>query len=184
MSEIVETDCLAALLIFQEAFTCLTRNTRPSNTSQDSDWDEKFPTLQFFLLGEPQSQYYVSKGRYFTELFTDSLCWCLAICRITEPLALTSVVPYAYDLMRVLIKGDKTNAAFYVGLFFASFSITESLTGLFWGALSDRVGRKPILLLASGGMIVSVLVVGLAPNVLVEPSMEMLVLSRLWSLNW
>lgn len=57
------------------------------------------------------------------------------------------MAPYAYDLMKLLISGDKSNAAFYAGLFFAAFSLSESLTGVLWGALSDRIGRKPVLLL-------------------------------------
>jgi MFS family permease len=35
---------------------------------------------------------------------------------------------------------------------------------MYWGAVSDRVGRKPVLLMGCMGTITSLLVVGLAPN--------------------
>lgn len=60
--------------------------------------------------------------------------------------------------------GDDKNASFYAGLFFSAFSFFESLTGVFWGSLSDRIGRKPVLLLGCGGTLLSMLIVGFAPN--------------------
>lgn len=35
---------------------------------------------------------------------------------------------------------------------------------MYWGGLSDRIGRKPVLLMGCVGTISSLLVVGLAPN--------------------
>jgi MFS family permease len=35
---------------------------------------------------------------------------------------------------------------------------------MYWGAVSDRVGRKPVLLMGCLGTVISLLVVGLAPN--------------------
>lgn len=37
--------------------------------------------------------------------------------------------------------------------------------GMYWGALSDRIGRKPILLLGTLGTMFSMVMVGLAPNI-------------------
>lgn len=60
--------------------------------------------------------------------------------------------------------GDRTSASFYTGIFISTFSLAESLTGLFWGGLSDRFGRKPVLLFGCLGTMISLIVVGLSPN--------------------
>lgn len=60
--------------------------------------------------------------------------------------------------------GDKNNASFYAGILIAAFSFAESLTGMMWGSLSDRIGRKPVLLLGSAGTAFSLLLVGFSTN--------------------
>ncbi|PYI09314.1 MFS general substrate transporter [Aspergillus sclerotiicarbonarius CBS 121057] len=67
--------------------------------------------------------------------------------------------------MEHLLGDTTTNAAFYAGLFVAAFSLTETLTGFWWGALSDRIGRKPVLLLGCAGTIVSLFVLGFSMNI-------------------
>ena len=56
------------------------------------------------------------------------------------------------------------DASFYAGILIASFSLSESLTSMFWGSLSDRIGRKPVLLLGCFGTMLSLLVVGFSTS--------------------
>lgn len=56
------------------------------------------------------------------------------------------------------------DASFYAGILIASFSLSEALTSMFWGTLSDRMGRKPILLLGLFGTVLSLLVVGFSTS--------------------
>ncbi|KAL8949721.1 MAG: hypothetical protein Q9222_004197 [Ikaeria aurantiellina] len=98
---------------------------------------DSFPTLQLFIL---------------------------AICRLAEPIALASCFPYAWIMVRDFNVGDKSNASFYAGIFISAFAFSESLTGMFWGGFSDRIGRKPVLLLGCAGTMLSMLIVGFSTN--------------------
>ena len=60
--------------------------------------------------------------------------------------------------------GERKDASFYAGILISAFALAESLTGMWWGSLSDRVGRKPILLLGCFGTMLSLLVVGFSTN--------------------
>ena len=84
--------------------------------------------------------------------------------RVAEPVALTSIFPYAWKLVLHFDIGDKNNASFYAGLLISAFAFAEALSGMFWGGLSDRWGRKPILLLGCVGTAVSLLIVGFSTS--------------------
>lgn len=60
--------------------------------------------------------------------------------------------------------GRESNASFYAGILISAFALAESLTGMFWGGLSDRVGRKPILLFGCVGTMLSLLIVGFSTS--------------------
>ncbi|KAK3324698.1 major facilitator superfamily domain-containing protein [Cercophora scortea] len=99
---------------------------------------DEFPTIQLFIL---------------------------AIVRLAEPIALTSIFPYAWAFIKRLKIGDEEDASFYAGLLISSFSLAEALMGMYWGGLSDRVGRKPVLLLGCIGTMFSMIMVGFASNI-------------------
>lgn len=60
--------------------------------------------------------------------------------------------------------GSGNDSSFYAGILISAFSLAEALTGMFWGSLADRLGRKPILLSGCFGTMLSLFIVGLAPN--------------------
>lgn len=86
------------------------------------------------------------------------------IVRLAEPIALTSIFPYAWSLIKQFQVGKESDASFYAGLLISAFSLTEAMMGMFWGSLSDRIGRKPVLLLGCAGTTASLLMVGFARN--------------------
>lgn len=59
---------------------------------------------------------------------------------------------------------NDSNASFYAGILISAFALSEALTGIFWGGVSDKWGRKPVLLLGCVGTLVSLLIVGFARN--------------------
>lgn len=61
------------------------------------------------------------------------------------------------------IKGPE-NASFYAGLLVSAFAVAEASTAVLWGSLSDRVGRKPVILMGLMGTIISSLIFGFATN--------------------
>lgn len=60
--------------------------------------------------------------------------------------------------------GQRNDASFYAGILISAFSMAEAASGMFWGSLSDRVGRKPVLLLGCCGTILSLLMVGFSKS--------------------
>lgn len=72
--------------------------------------------------------------------------WNTAICRFAEPIALTSVFPYLPEFMEFLGVAEN-DIARWAGLASSTFNLCQAVTGLFWGAASDRYGRKPVILL-------------------------------------
>ena len=85
-------------------------------------------------------------------------------CRAAEPIALTSIFPYSWVMVKDFQVGDESDASFYAGILISTFALAESLTGMFWGGVSDRIGQKPVMLLGCGGTLLSMLIVGFATN--------------------
>ncbi|KAK4216546.1 hypothetical protein QBC37DRAFT_397514 [Rhypophila decipiens] len=69
----------------------------------------------------------------------------LAVARFAEPLALTSVFPYLPEMIKSF-GIEKNEVAKWAGITGAVFSISQSTTAVAWGRASDRVGRKPVIL--------------------------------------
>ncbi len=64
---------------------------------------------------------------------------------------------------------------FMLGIFVASFSLMQFIFSPFWGTLSDKIGRRPVILIGLLGGSVSFLVFGLSQN------LELLFISRILS---
>lgn len=78
------------------------------------------------------------------------------------------IFPYVYFMIEDFhVTDDKSKISFFAGMVTSAFTFAEFSTGLLWGRLSDRVGRKPVLLTGLAGTALSVIIFGLAPNLTV-----------------
>ncbi|KAI8393667.1 major facilitator superfamily domain-containing protein [Radiomyces spectabilis] len=59
---------------------------------------------------------------------------------------------------------DETHVGYYVGLIASAFSIAQLATGMPWGMLSDRIGRRPVILMGLASTIITELLFGLSKS--------------------
>ncbi|KAH7885840.1 major facilitator superfamily domain-containing protein [Phlebopus sp. FC_14] len=88
----------------------------------------------------------------------------LLIIQISEPLTSQVISPFAPQLMRDvgITNGDEARVGFYVGLMHSLFFATEAATIYHWSRISDRLGRRPVLLMGLFGLSISMYSFGLA----------------------
>ncbi|KAJ5699494.1 hypothetical protein N7536_002507 [Penicillium majusculum] len=73
----------------------------------------------------------------------------LAIIALAEQTALNSISPYLPDMASTFPEVEPTQVGVYVGSIASAFALAQFSTNYFWGWLSDRVGRKPVILLGT-----------------------------------
>ncbi|KAI5806315.1 major facilitator superfamily domain-containing protein [Geopyxis carbonaria] len=93
----------------------------------------------------------------------------LAFCRFAEPLTQTSLLSYLYYFLKSFHDASSTpptpaTIARQAGIIASSFAASQCITGMLWGRLSDRIGRKPCILLGLIGTCLSVLGFGFSQN--------------------
>ena len=75
------------------------------------------------------------------------------------------IIPVLPELVKEFVGGSNVLAGRYVGIIGASYALMQFLCAPIMGALSDRFGRRPIILASLFGLGIDFLVQGLAPNV-------------------
>ncbi|GEQ67855.1 hypothetical protein JCM33374_g1521 [Metschnikowia sp. JCM 33374] len=89
----------------------------------------------------------------------------ICMIRFSEPIAFTSLFPYVYFMVRDFhITKDPSQISKYTGLIAASFAISQFSCCIHWGRLSDRIGRKPVLIIGLCGSASCLLAFGFANN--------------------
>ncbi|KAF5366580.1 hypothetical protein D9758_008930 [Tetrapyrgos nigripes] len=88
----------------------------------------------------------------------------LLLLQICEPITSQSIYPYINQLVSELdiTGGDERKVGYYAGLIESLFFVTEALTVLQWSRASDKIGRKPVLVIGLTGSMISMLCFGLS----------------------
>lgn len=73
----------------------------------------------------------------------------LAIIALAEQTAFNSISPYLPEMTGTFPEVDPAQVGLYVGTIASSFALAQFATNFFWGWLSDRVGRKPVVMLGT-----------------------------------
>src|SRR6202049_807226 len=83
---------------------------------------------------------------------------------LLDMLALGMVIPVLPKLVENFLAGDTARAAEIFGLFGTAWAMMQFLFSPVLGALSDRFGRRPVILLSNFGMGADYLLMALAPT--------------------
>jgi MFS family permease len=70
----------------------------------------------------------------------------LAIIALCEQTAMNSISPYLPKMAASFPEVDESQIGVYVGTIASSYALAQFFTNFFWGWLSDRIGRKPVIL--------------------------------------
>jgi len=87
----------------------------------------------------------------------------LCIVRLVDPIAFTQIFPYVNEMMdRFHLTNDPSKIGFYSGMVESSFAVSQLFCIYHWARISDRIGRRPVVLAGILGIGVSTIVLGLA----------------------
>ncbi|KAF2131088.1 MFS general substrate transporter [Dothidotthia symphoricarpi CBS 119687] len=73
----------------------------------------------------------------------------LAVIALAEQTALNSISPYLPEMTKSFPEVKDGQTGLYVGLIASSFALAQLTTNFFWGWLSDKVGRKPVIIMGT-----------------------------------
>ena len=82
---------------------------------------------------------------------------------LLDMLAFGIIIPVLPHLVEQLIGGGTASAAWWVGVLSTVFAITQFVFSPIQGALSDRFGRRTVILISSFGLGIDFIVMALAP---------------------
>lgn len=90
----------------------------------------------------------------------------LILIQISEPVTSTVIYPFVNQFVRDtgITRGDEKKTGYYAGIIESIFFLSECLSVYHWGRLSDRIGRRPVLLLGPLGLALAMMLFGSSRN--------------------
>jgi MFS transporter, DHA1 family, tetracycline resistance protein len=86
------------------------------------------------------------------------------ICAVANVLSFGLIIPILPNLVKSFVGGDTARASEWVVVFSTTWGLIQFGIGPVMGLLSDRFGRRPVLLISLLGLGIDFIVMGLAPN--------------------
>jgi DHA1 family tetracycline resistance protein-like MFS transporter len=83
---------------------------------------------------------------------------------LMDVIALGIIIPVLPNLIKAMAGGSTAQALHYVLIFSTSWALMQFFASPIVGSLSDRFGRRPVLLISIFGLGVDYLIMGFAPN--------------------
>lgn len=83
---------------------------------------------------------------------------------LIDILAFGIIIPVLPHLIEQMTGGTVSNAAWWVGIFGTVFAIVQFISSPIQGALSDRFGRRPVVLLSNLGLGLDFVFMAIAPS--------------------
>ena len=140
------------------------RRSRPSNADRrksSTPHYQTFPTAPPKSKGRPPSKSPSSPNDASSQRPQSGDSWhdesplplkqlvVLAFISLCEQTALNSISPYLPEMASKFPEVHPDKVGLYVGLIASAFALAQFTTNFFWGWLSDRIGRKPVILLGT-----------------------------------
>ncbi|KIK64332.1 hypothetical protein GYMLUDRAFT_240890 [Collybiopsis luxurians FD-317 M1] len=129
----------------------------PSDSS--STVNENTPLLNDACLDPEDQEPLIAEA---TPLPMFQLC-IVCLIRLMDPIAFTQIFPYINEFITFLkLTDDPSKTGFYSGLVESTFAVTQFLAIYQWSKLSNRIGRKPVILTGTIGVALSTMYLGLS----------------------
>ncbi|QRV77495.1 major facilitator superfamily transporter [Ceratobasidium sp. AG-Ba] len=98
----------------------------------------------------------------------------LALMRFSEPISFCVIFPFVNQMIEEIgVTDDPKAVGYYSGLVEGIFAVAQFCTAWYLGSLSDRVGRRPVLIIGLCGVIISTILFGFSK------SFSMMLISRM-----
>ncbi|MXY32090.1 MAG: TCR/Tet family MFS transporter [Gammaproteobacteria bacterium] len=82
-----------------------------------------------------------------------------------DMLGIGIIIPILPELIREFVGGSSALAGRWYGVLAATYAVTQFVFAPLLGALSDRVGRRPVILISLFGLGIDYLIMGFAPAI-------------------
>ncbi|KAJ3275047.1 hypothetical protein HDV01_001553 [Terramyces sp. JEL0728] len=84
----------------------------------------------------------------------------LCIVILSEPISSSILFPFVYFMVRDFKICKEQDIGYYVGFISSSFFLAQVVTSMWWGWISDRYGRRPVLLVGLIGNSITMVLFG------------------------